>query len=54
MTIWLTHPAHLARIEPLPPGVRVVDRMEQATLARAFAYAAASARAILLSAGMEQ
>ncbi len=47
MTIWLSHAAHLARIEPLPPGVRVVDRMEQATLALVFADAAASARAIL-------
>ena len=46
-TIWLSHAAHLARIEPLPPGVRVVDRMEQATLALVFADAAASARAIL-------
>ena len=47
MTIWLSRAAHLARIEPLPPGVRVVDRMEQATLALAFADAAASARTIL-------
>ena len=46
-TIWLSHAAHLARIEPLPEGVRIVDGMEQATVALVFADAAASAREIL-------
>ena len=46
-TVWLSHAAYLARIEPLPEGVRIVDAMEQATVALVFADAAASARQIL-------
>ncbi len=46
-TVWLSHAAHLARIEPLPEGVRIVDAMEQATVALVFADAAASAHQIL-------
>ena len=46
-TVWLSHAAHLARIEPLPEGVRVVDEIEQATIALVFADAAASVREIL-------
>jgi hypothetical protein len=46
-TLWLSHAAHLARIEPLPAGVRVVDGMEQATVALVFADAAAAVREIL-------
>jgi hypothetical protein len=46
-TIWLSHAAHLTRIEPLPAGARLVDAMEQATIALIFADAAASAREIL-------
>ena len=46
-TVWLSHAAHLARIEPLPEGVRIVDAMEQATVALVFADDAASARQIL-------
>jgi hypothetical protein len=46
-TIWLSHAAHLARIEPLPAGVRVVDGLKQATIALVFADAANSVREIL-------
>lgn len=46
-TAWLSHAAQLARIEPLPEGVRIVDGMEQATVALVFADAAASARELL-------
>jgi hypothetical protein len=46
-TLWLSHAAHLARIEPLPEGVRIVDALEQATVALVFAAAAASAHEIL-------
>jgi hypothetical protein len=46
-TIWLSHAAQLARIEPLPDGVRVVDRMEQATVALVFADSAAAVRETL-------
>ena len=30
-TLWLSHPEHLALIEPLPEDVGVVERPEQAT-----------------------
>jgi hypothetical protein len=30
-TVWVSHPRHLDVIEPLPEGVRVVDRPELAT-----------------------
>ena len=46
-TVWVSHAAHLARIEPLPAGVRVVDGLEQATVALIFVDAAAAAREIL-------
>src|SRR5207249_10465234 len=46
-TVWLSDATHQARIEPLPEGVRIVDGMEQATVALVFADAAASAREIL-------
>lgn len=45
--VWLSHAAQLARIEPLPEGVRVVDAIEQASVALVFADGAASAREIL-------
>jgi hypothetical protein len=46
-TVWVSHAAHLARIEPLPVGARVVDELDQATIALVFADAAASVREIL-------
>jgi hypothetical protein len=46
-SIWLSHAEHLARIEPLPAGARVVDELGEATVALVFANAAAAAREIL-------
>jgi hypothetical protein len=46
-TVWLSDAAHLARIQPLPEGVRVLDGLEQATIALVFADDAASVREIL-------
>lgn len=46
-TVWLSHAAQLARIEPLPAGVRIVETIEQASVALVFADSAASAREIL-------
>jgi hypothetical protein len=46
-TVWTSHPAHLSLIEPLPEGVRQVDRPDQATTALVFADDAASLRDIL-------
>ena len=46
-TVWLSHSAHLARIEPLPPNVRVVDTLEQSTVALVFAASAAAIREML-------
>ena len=46
-TVWVSHAAHLPRIEPLPEGARGVDKLEQATIALVFADAAASVREIL-------
>ena len=46
-TVWLSRAEHLARIEPLPAGARVVEGMEQATVALVFADGAASARETL-------
>ena len=46
-TVWLSDAAQLVRIEPLPEGVRIVDGMDQATVALVFADAAASARELL-------
>jgi hypothetical protein len=46
-SIWLSHAEHLARIEPLPEGVRAVDGLAQATVALVVAESAAAVRAIL-------
>ncbi|HEU5103725.1 MAG TPA: hypothetical protein VFU22_32135, partial [Roseiflexaceae bacterium] len=46
-TIWVSHAAQLARVEPLPAGVRVVDELAQAAVALVFVDAAATAREIL-------
>jgi hypothetical protein len=46
-SVWLSHAAHLARIEPLPEGVRAVDELGQATVALVVAESAAAVRAIL-------
>jgi hypothetical protein len=46
-TIWLSQAAHRKRIEPLPEGVRLVEELEQATIALIFADDASSARRIL-------
>ena len=46
-SVWLSDAAHLARIQPLPAGVRVVDGLEEATVALIFVDAAASARELL-------
>jgi hypothetical protein len=46
-TVWLSHAAHLAFVEPLPDGVQVIDRLEQATIALVFAESAAAVREIL-------
>lgn len=46
-TFWLSHPDRIHLIEPLPEGVRLVDAMEQATVALVFADSAAAAREIL-------
>jgi hypothetical protein len=46
-TIWLSQAAHRERIEPLPEGVRLVEQLEQATIALVFADDASSVRRIL-------
>jgi hypothetical protein len=46
-TVWLSDPARQRLVEPLPAGVRVVDRMDAAATAVVFAADAASLRAIL-------
>ena len=46
-TIWLSHNEHLARLTPLPAGVRQVDALEAASVAIVFADSAASARETL-------
>jgi hypothetical protein len=46
-TVWSSHPSRLDLLEPLPKGVRQVDRPEQATTALVFADDAASLREIL-------
>jgi hypothetical protein len=43
-TLWTSHPKQLELIEPLPEGVRVVDRPEQATTALIFGEDAQSLR----------
>ena len=46
-TIWFSNKSRLNLVGPLPDGVRVVDRLEDATTAVLFADDAASARDIL-------
>jgi hypothetical protein len=43
-TIWLSHPEHLAKIEPLPAGARVVDTLAGTTLGLLFVDSAAATR----------
>jgi hypothetical protein len=50
-TIWLSHPAHLSRLTPMPDGVREVESMKTATTAVIFVDDAASAREILTANG---
>jgi hypothetical protein len=46
-TVWCSDAAHLAMIEPLPEGVRVVRTLTAATTALLFADSGAAARALL-------
>ena len=46
-TVWTSDPAHVGLVEPLPEGVRVVDRLDQATTALVFAPDARSLRSVL-------
>jgi hypothetical protein len=46
-TIWLSHPAYLPRLTPMPAGVRQVDTMATAGVAVIFVDDAARARTIL-------
>jgi len=46
-TVWSSHPEHLRLIEPLPQGVTIVARPEQATTALVFGEDAGSLRSIL-------
>jgi hypothetical protein len=46
-TVWLSHPAHLPLLTPMPDGVREVDTMATASTAVLFADDAASARKLL-------
>ncbi len=46
-TVWVSPADRLARIEPLPAGVRLAPGLEEATVALIFVDDAASARAIL-------
>jgi hypothetical protein len=46
-TVWLSDPANLALLTPMPEGVREVDTMSTATTAVLFAEDAASARKLL-------
>ena len=41
-TLWCSHSEHFELLEPIPPGARVVDRLEQATVALLFAEDASS------------
>jgi hypothetical protein len=45
--VWLSDPAHLARLASLPAGARLVDELEQAAVALVFVDSAASAHQIL-------
>ncbi|MEV4638407.1 hypothetical protein AB0J80_13755 [Actinoplanes sp. NPDC049548] len=55
-TVWLSHPAHLPLLTPMPEGVREVDDPATASTAVAFADDAASARKLLEdhAAGLKQ
>ena len=46
-TVWTSHPENLELIEPLPVGVRVVERPEQATSALVFGDDAESLRKLV-------
>jgi hypothetical protein len=46
-TVWASHPQHFALIEPLPEGVRVVDRPELATTVLLFGDDAQSLRNVV-------
>jgi hypothetical protein len=46
-TVWTSDPAHVGLVEPLPEGVRLVDRLDQATTALVFAPDARSLRSVL-------
>ena len=46
-TVWLSDPAHLPLLTPMPDGVREVDTMATASTAVLFAQDAASARKLL-------
>lgn len=46
-TVWLSDPAHLPLLTPLPEGVREVDTMATASAAVLFAEDAATARKLL-------
>jgi hypothetical protein len=50
-TVWSSELDHLALVEPLPAGVRRVDRLELATTALVFAADARSLRALLAAHG---
>lgn len=43
-TVWVSHPEHLALIEPLPDGARVVDTLAGAALGLMFVESAAATR----------
>jgi hypothetical protein len=45
--VWSSDPAHVGLVEPLPEGVRLVDRLAQATTALVFAPDARSLRTVL-------
>lgn len=46
-TVWSSDPAHVGLVEPLPEGVHLVDRLDQATTALVFAPDARSLRTVL-------
>jgi hypothetical protein len=46
-TVWTSDPAHVGLVEPLPEGVHLVDRLDQAATALVFAPDAGSLRSVL-------
>ncbi|MGH8823018.1 MAG: hypothetical protein ACRDVN_00875 [Jiangellaceae bacterium] len=46
-TVWSSDRGHVGLVEPLPEGVRLVDRLDQATTALVFAPDAGSLRSVL-------